>query len=177
MGAYYLDWLNLFFRWFHVIAGIAWIGASFYFIWLDNHLQTPPDWKTKKGVKGDLWAIHGGGIYEVAKYQLSPEKMPDMLHWFKWEAYTTWLTGMVLLTIIYYLGADSYLIDPRIAELSQIEAVAIGLTFIFGSYILYEVLCMSPIGRSGLWTAIILGITGIIIAYYLTKLFSGRGAH
>ena len=177
MGAYYLDWLNLFFRWFHVISGIAWIGASFYFIWLDNHLQTPPDWKTKKGVKGDLWAIHGGGIYEVAKYQLSPEKMPDMLHWFKWEAYTTWLTGMVLLTIIYYLGADSYLIDPRIAELSQIEAVSIGLTFIFGSYILYEVLCTSPIGRSGLWTAIILGISGIIIAYYLTKLFSGRGAY
>ena len=97
MSSYFWDWLNLFFRWFHVITGIAWIGASFYFVWLDNSLQSPPQWKKDKGIKGDLWAIHGGGFYEVAKYHLAPERMPATLHWFKWEAYTTWLTGMVLL--------------------------------------------------------------------------------
>ena len=111
MDAYIVDWLSLIFRWLHVITGVAWIGASFYFVWLDNSLQNPPQWKKDKGIKGDLWAIHGGGIYEVAKYRLQPEKMPETLHWFKWEAYTTWITGMILLAIIYYLGADSYLID------------------------------------------------------------------
>ena len=93
MEAYIFEWLNLFFRWFHVIAGVAWIGASFYFVWLDLSLREPPQWKKDKGIKGDLWAIHGGGFYEVAKYQLGPEKMPQTLHWFKWEAYTTWLSG------------------------------------------------------------------------------------
>ena len=87
----WFDWFSLFIRWFHVIAGVAWIGASFYFIWLDNNLRTPPKWKQDKGIKGDLWAIHGGGFYEVAKYAYGPEKMPETLHWFKWEAYTTWL--------------------------------------------------------------------------------------
>ena len=124
MEVYLIDWISLIFRWVHVITGIAWIGASFYFIWLDNHLQEPPEWKKNKGIKGDLWAIHGGGIYEVAKYKLSPEAMPETLHWFKWEAYSTWLTGMVLLSVIYYLGAESYLIDREVADLTQLEAIA-----------------------------------------------------
>ena len=94
MGAYLLDWVALFFRWFHVIAGVAWIGASFYFVWLDMSLRKPPQWKADKGISGDLWAVHGGGFYEIAKYKLEPEEMPKTLHWFKWEAYTTWLTGM-----------------------------------------------------------------------------------
>ena len=92
-----LDWISLFLRWFHVIAGVAWIGASFYFIWLDNNLETPPDWKKQKGIKGDLWSVHGGGFYEVAKYEYGPEVMPEKLHWFKWEAYTTWISGFLLL--------------------------------------------------------------------------------
>ena len=89
MEAYALEWVSLIFRWLHLITGIAWIGASFYFVWLDNSLEEPPQWKKDKGIKGDLWAIHGGGIYEVAKYHNEPEKMPETLHWFKWEAYTT----------------------------------------------------------------------------------------
>ena len=93
METYLLDWLSLIFRWLHLITGIAWIGASFYFIWLDNSLENPPQWKKDKGIKGDLWAVHGGGIYEVAKYHGAPEAMPTTLHWFKWEAYSTWLTG------------------------------------------------------------------------------------
>jgi len=177
METYILDWLSLIFRWLHVITGVAWIGASFYFIWLDNHLQNPPQWKKDKGIKGDLWAIHGGGIYEVAKYQLAPEKMPETLHWFKWEAYSTWLTGMVLLTIIYYLGADAYLIDRQIADLNQWQAVLIGLGFIVGSYILYELLCASPLGKSSLAISAILMVAAVILTYSLTHLFSGRGAY
>ena len=103
MDTYFLNWLELIFRWLHVITGIAWIGV-FYFIWLDNSLEDP-QWKRDNGVKGELWAVHGGGIYEVAKYRLGPAKMPETLHWFKWEAYSTWLTGMALLVLIFYVGA------------------------------------------------------------------------
>ena len=177
MDAYIVDWLSLIFRWLHVITGIAWIGASFYFVWLDNSLQNPPQWKKDKGIKGDLWAIHGGGIYEVAKYRLQPEKMPETLHWFKWEAYTTWITGMILLAIIYYLGADSYLIDKRVADLSQLQAIAIGLGIIAGSWVVYESLCSSPIAKNGYVISALLIIFATAIAYLLAQLFSGRGAY
>ena len=102
MELHILDWVNFLFRWLHVITAIAWIGASFYFVWLDLNLETPPEWKENKGIKGDLWAFHGGGIYEVAKYELAPEKMPGTLHWFKWEAYSTWITGTLLLIVLYH---------------------------------------------------------------------------
>ena len=177
MDAYIVDWLSLIFRWLHVITGVAWIGASFYFVWLDNSLQNPPQWKKDKGIKGDLWAIHGGGIYEVAKYRLQPEKMPETLHWFKWEAYTTWITGMILLAIIYYLGADSYLIDKRVADLSQLQAIAIGLGIIAGSWIVYESLCSSPIAKNGFVISALLIVFATGIAYLLAQLFSGRGAY
>ena len=130
METYFLNWLELAFRWLHVITGIAWIGASFYFIWLDNSLEEPPRWKIDSGVKGELWAVHGGGIYEVGKYRLGPAKLPETLHWFKWEAYSTWLSGMVLMVLIFYVGADTYLIDPRISELSRIEAIILSLIHI-----------------------------------------------
>ena len=177
MDAYIVDWLSLIFRWLHVITGVAWIGASFYFVWLDNSLQNPPQWKKDKGIKGDLWAIHGGGIYEVAKYRLQPEKMPETLHWFKWEAYTTWITGMILLAIIYYLGADSYLIDKRVADLSQLQAIAIGLGIIAGSWVIYELLCSSPIAKNGLIISALLIVFATVVAYLLAQLFSGRGAY
>jgi uncharacterized membrane protein len=177
MDAYIVDWLSLIFRWLHVITGVAWIGASFYFVWLDNSLQNPPQWKKDKGIKGDLWAIHGGGIYEVAKYRLQPEKMPETLHWFKWEAYTTWITGMILLAIIYYLGADSYLIDKRVADLSQLQAIAIGLGIIAGSWVIYELLCSSPIAKNGFVISALLIVFATVVAYCLAQLFSGRGAY
>ena len=177
MESYIIDWFSLIFRWLHMITGIAWIGASFYFVWLDNSLQDPPQWKKDKGIKGDLWAIHGGGIYEIAKYQLEPEQMPATLHWFKWEAYTTWLTGMVLLSIIYYLGADSYLIDKRVADLSQWQAVAIGLGFLIAGWITYELLCSSPLGKNGYVIGAILIVAAVVSSYALTHLFSGRGAY
>jgi hypothetical protein len=108
-------WLNLSLRWLHVIAGVAWIGASFYFVWLDNNLRAPVP--QKDGVKGELWAVHGGGFYHSQKYMTAPAHMPDHLHWFKWEAYTTWLSGFALLIVLYYVGAPVYLIDAVQARL------------------------------------------------------------
>ena len=176
MENYLLDWLQLLFRWLHVITGIAWIGASFYFVWLDNSLEQPPRWKADKGVKGDLWAIHGGGIYEVAKYRLAPEKMPETLHWFKWEAYTTWLTGMVLLMLVFYIGADAYLIDPRVAELSQWQAIGLGIGSLALGWIAYELLCATALANHGLLLGFALGAMAVLFSYALTHLFSGRGA-
>ena len=176
MENYLLDWLQLLFRWLHVITGIAWIGASFYFVWLDNSLEEPPRWKAGKGVKGDLWAIHGGGIYEVAKYRLAPEKMPETLHWFKWEAYTTWLTGMVLLMLVFYIGADAYLIDPRVAELSRWQAIGLGIGSLALGWIAYELLCATALANHGLLLGLALVAMAVLFSYALTHLFSGRGA-
>jgi uncharacterized membrane protein len=176
MDPYIAEWLNLILRFLHLVTGVAWIGASFYFVWLDNHLETPPQWKTDKGIKGDLWAIHGGGFYEVAKYQLAPEKMPTTLHWFKWEAYSTWLTGFALLIVMYYVGAESYLIDPRVADISQMQAIIIGLSVIFGSWLAYELMCVTKLANHSMLFALVLLLMGAGLAYGLTQVFSARGA-
>lgn len=173
----WLEWLSLFVRWFHVIAGVAWIGASFYFIWLDNNLKTPPDWKKDKGIKGDLWAIHGGGFYEVAKYSYGPKTMPETLHWFKWEAYSTWLSGMLLLSLVYYAGASAYLIDPNVMVLTPTQAIAIGVAMILGGLAVYEMACRSPLGRYPVAFAISLLIFVGVYTWGATELFSGRGAY
>jgi uncharacterized membrane protein len=177
MEAYLFDWLNMFFRWFHVITGVAWIGASFYFVWLDLSLREPPQWKKDKGIKGDLWAIHGGGIYEVAKYQLEPEVMPKKLHWFKWEAYSTWLSGFALMTVMYYWGADQYLIDPSKLDLTQLQAIGISLAFLVGGFVFYEALVKSPLQN---YPKVFGGIlfSGLIFsAYALGEIFSDRAAY
>ncbi|AXT37265.1 hypothetical protein D1814_00455 [Alteromonas sp. BL110] len=173
----WLDWISLFVRWFHVVAGVAWIGASFYFIWLDNNLRTPPKWKQDKGIKGDLWAIHGGGFYEVAKYAYGPEKMPETLHWFKWEAYTTWLSGFALLIIVYYFGASAYLIDPSVNAMSPAMAISLGLGLIFGGLAIYEFACRSPLAKYPLAFGIGLVALVCIVSYLSTQWFSGRGAY
>ena len=173
----WLDWLSLFVRWFHVIAGIAWIGASFYFIWLDNSLETPPDWKKQKGIKGDLWAVHGGGFYEVCKYAYGPEVMPKTLHWFKWEAYSTWLSGFALLIIVYYFAASAYLIDPSVMALSEGEAIARGLGLLAGGVLLYELACRSPLANYPKVFALALTALLVIASYLATHWFSGRGAY
>jgi len=167
-------WLNLALRWLHVIAGVAWIGASFYFVWLDNNLRAPvPE---KEGVKGELWAVHGGGFYHSQKYMVAPAHMPDHLHWFKWEAYTTWLSGFALLIVLYYWQAPVYLIDTAKHAFSQPAAIGAGLAFIFGGLAVYEALCRSPLGQRGLWFGLVWfgALTGA--AYALSKLFSDRGA-
>ncbi|WP_299074530.1 urate hydroxylase PuuD [uncultured Paraglaciecola sp.] len=171
-----LDWISLFLRWFHVIAGVAWIGASFYFIWLDNNLRTPPDWKKQKGIKGDLWAVHGGGFYEIAKYEYGPEAMPEKLHWFKWEAYTTWISGFLLLSLVYYHGASIYLIDNAVMELTPTEAIIRGLGLIFGGLFVYEAACRSPLSKYPQIFGIAFLIMLMAASYLATHWFSGRGA-
>ncbi|NDV89908.1 hypothetical protein GTH32_01695 [Alteromonas sp. 345S023] len=173
----WFDWFSLFIRWFHVIAGVAWIGASFYFIWLDNNLRTPPQWKQDKGIKGDLWAIHGGGFYEVAKYAYGPEKMPETLHWFKWEAYTTWLSGFALLVLVYYFGASAYLIDPSVNDMSPTLAISLGLGLIFGGLFIYEIACRSPLAKHPLAFGLLLVALICVVCFLSTQWFSGRGAY
>jgi uncharacterized membrane protein len=172
-----LEWLNLAFRWFHVVAAIAWIGASFYFIWLDLSLRPPPQWKTDQGVKGDLWAIHGGGIYEVAKYQLRPPEMPVKLHWFKWEAYSTWLSGTGLLILMYYLQAQTYLVGHNTLIQSPAWAVVASVAFILGGQCIYELLLRTPLVKRGLVIAAALLAVITLASYIAHQLFSPRAAY
>jgi uncharacterized membrane protein len=177
MDPYINEWLNLVIRFAHLITGIAWIGASFYFVWLDNHLETPPQEKADKGIGGDLWAIHGGGFYEVAKYKLAPPKIPETLHWFKWEAYTTWITGFLLLTLMFYVGAESYLIDKRVADLTQWQAIGLGLGSIVVGVGIYELLVRTKLRNHGIILGLILFVVATALSYGLTQIFSARGAY
>ena len=178
MEAYIADWLNLLVRWLHVIAGIAWIGSSFYFIWLDDHLESPRDPDDEdRGVGGEVWSVHGGGFYRAQKYRVAPQRLPDRLHWFKWEAYTTWLSGMFLTALLYWYGASVYLIDPSVADLGAPAAVGIAIAFIAGGWFVYDLLCKSPLARdTRVFAAVLLVLTGLL-AWGLCQLFSGRGAY
>lgn len=177
MDPYYYDWIHLLVRLLHVITAIAWIGASFYFVWLDNSLEDPPQWKKDKGIKGDLWSIHGGGFYEVAKYQLGPEKMPKHLHWFKWEAYTTWITGMFLLILIYYVGAHSFMIDPAKADLSAGQAIGLGLGTLLLGFLIYEGLCRTPLVDKELMFGLLLVAILTFLAWMLSQFIGNRAAY
>jgi len=178
MEAYIVDWLNLLARWVHFITGIAWIGASFYFIWLDDHLEDPRDpADTLVGVGGEVWSVHGGGFYHAQKYKVAPSVIPETLHWFKWEAYSTWLSGMFLLVLVYWYGAQVYLIDPAVAELSPRMAVAVAAGIIAGGWIIYDLLCKSKLGdNERLFAAVLFVLVGLL-AWGLCQLFSGRGAY
>src|ERR687896_1287199 len=172
MEAYFLEWLTLLARWAHIVVGIAWIGASFYFIWLDDHLEAAKD----PAFAGELYAIHGGGFYRAQKYRLAPPELPKTLHWFKWEAYWTWITGFVLLVLVYYLGAELYLVDPAVKKLSPAAAIGIGLASLVIGLAVYEGLCRSPLARNEVVFALILFLVLALAAWGLTQVFSGRGA-
>jgi uncharacterized membrane protein len=178
IDAFVLDWLNLLIRWLHLITGIAWIGASFYFIWLDNHLESPQrDEDRARGVGGELWAVHGGGFYRAEKFKARPPAMPEHLHWFKWEAYWTWISGFLLLVVVYYIGAELTLIDPAVSKLGRGTAIAIGIGSIVGGWVVYDLLCRSPLARNdGLLTGCLFVLL-CAAAYALTQVFSGRGAY
>lgn len=179
MGFDIAEWLHLGIRWIHIITGVAWIGASFYFIWLDMNL-TPPKkggYKDKDGVGGELWAVHGGGFYEVQKYRAAPPAMPDHLHWFKYEAYFTWISGFALLTVLYYFGAEIYLIDTEIADISVDAAILIGLGSLVGSWVVYDLLCKTPLIRHQGVFGLVLFLLLTLSAWGLSQVFSGRGAY
>jgi uncharacterized membrane protein len=170
-----LEWLELAVRWIHVIAGIAWIGTSFYFIRLNAVLAPAAD--PLEGVAGEAWEVHGGGFYRVSKYRVAPGRMPSELHWFKWEAYATWLSGASLLVLVYYLGADAFLLDRSVADIGPGTGIAIGVGAIVGGWLLYELLCRTPlIERPGLFAIVGLAVaTGA--AWGLSQWLSGRAAY
>src|ERR1700722_3434387 len=177
MTSYLLDWLGLLLRWLHMVTGIAWIGASFYFVWLDNHLQPPREGDAADpGVAGELWAVHGGGFYRSQKYRLAPALLPPTLHWFYWEAYSTWLSGFALLCLLYFLRAEAYLIDPGVAALSKPMAIGLAVSFIVASWVIYDALCRSPLGRHARALSAVVAVVLAAEAWGLCQLFSGRGA-
>jgi uncharacterized membrane protein len=161
-------------RWLHVVAGIAWIGSSFYFIHLDLSLKPRPG--LPPGVKGDEWQVHGGGFYHMMKYLVAPAQMPDSLTWFKWEAYTTWLSGFALLVLVYYLGADLFLIDKSVLDLTAVQAAAIAFVSLVVAWLAYEGLCRSPLGRYKVALALVGYVFLVALTYGFTHVFSGRGA-
>ena len=177
LDPYVTDWLNLLTRWLHVIAGIVWIGASFYFIALDNHLRPPQDEREREaGIGGETWEIHGGGFYNIKKYLVAPRVLPETLHWFKWEAYTTWLSGFALMIVLYYLNADTYLIDKSVADLSAGEAVAISIGLLAAAWLVYDVLCRLLASKPFVLAAILLGLI-TLAAWGIGHLFSGRAMY
>jgi len=178
IDAYLFDWLSLLGRWLHLLTGIAWIGASFYFVWLDNHLLPPTDPELqKKGVGGELWAVHGGGFYNAQKYRVAPAMLPPHLHWFKWEAYWTWLSGFFLLCLIYYAGAGVYLVDKSVADIGNATAVLIGIGTLIAGWVVYDRLCVSPLGGNEKALAAVLALLLVAAAYGLCHVFGGRGAY
>jgi uncharacterized membrane protein len=168
------EWVSAILRWLHVVAGIAWIGSSFYFIHLDLSLKPRPG--LPSGVKGDEWQVHGGGFYHMMKYLVAPAQMPDSLTWFKWEAYTTWLSGFSLLVLVYYLGADIFLIDKSVLAMTAVQAAGIAFVSLAVSWLVYEGLCRSPLGRHEVALALVGYVYLVALTYGFTHVFSGLGA-
>ncbi len=174
MEPHLTDWLSLLLRWLHVIAGIAWIGASFYFNWLENRLQREAP--QAEGIEGYLWAVHGGGFYRLEKFRVAPRRLPAALHWFKWEAYVTWLSGAGLLAVVYYWDAKVYLIDPAVMALSTPAAVAVGAGSLAVSWLTYDALCRL-LQRRPLLLAVAVFAFFALLAFVLCQLLSGRAAY
>jgi uncharacterized membrane protein len=173
MDAAFAEGIELALRWLHVIAGIAWIGSSFYFIHLDASLEKRPG--LPEGVAGEAWQVHGGGFYRMQKYVIAPPELPEKLTWFKWEAYTTWLSGFALLLALYYAKPELYLIDPAVRPLEPWRAVVVGASSILLGYLVYEILCRSPLGRDDRRLAIVGVALLVLFAFATSRIFSGRG--
>ena len=179
MEMYLLDWANLLLRWLHVITAIAWVGSSFYFVFLDNNLIKPesPD-LLEKGVGGAMWAVHGGGFYNPQKYMVAPKKIHTHLHWFYWESYTTWLTGFALFSVSYLWQAQTYMVDPQLIAWTQGEAVAVALAFLVGFWLIYDVLCRTIGAREGgdKWVGLLVFLVVVGASWLATHVFAGRAA-
>ena len=174
MEGFALDWINLALRWFHLVVGIAWIGASFHFIWLDFSLRRRE--AMNPGVSGTSWLVHGGGFYHVEKYAVAPATLPPDLHWFKWEAYLTFISGFLLLVVQYYWNASSFLVDPSVLNMSGAEAVLISVLTLAGGWFAYDALCRSRIGDNTALLAVSVFALIVGAGYLFTHVFSGRGA-
>lgn len=171
--SHFFEWLNLIIRWIHITFGIAWIGASFYFVFLENSLNRTKD--VRDELAGNLWAIHGGGFYYLEKYKLAPKKIPKELHWFKYEAYFTWLTGFCLLFVVYYFNAKSYLIDPEVMNLKPSIAITIGIVSLILGWIVYDYICKNL--KQGTLFTIIGILLCICFAWFYTHVFNARAAY
>ncbi|NUT63389.1 urate hydroxylase PuuD [Herbaspirillum sp. C9C3] len=179
MEAYLLDWLNLLLRWLHVITAIAWIGSSFYFVWLDNSLVAPTDPELKeKGVGGELWAVHGGGFYNPQKYLLAPKVLPEHLHWFYWESYSTWLSGFALFSLLYLFNANVFLVDRNVFDMSASMAGGTAIAFLVFNWLIYDAICSTIGDRPGAdrLVNLLVGLQVIVSVWAACHLFSGRAA-
>ena len=179
MDIYLIDWANLLLRWLHVITAIAWIGASFYFVWLDNSLEPPASREDReRGVSGELWAVHGGGFYNPRKYQVAPRFMPQNLHWFYWEAYSTWLSGFGLLTVLYLFNANAFLIDKSRFDWSPGAAIAGSLAYLAAGWVFYDLICRSLGERKGgdRLVGVLVAFYAVIATWIACQLFAGRAA-
>ena len=179
MDAYVLDWIGLLLRWAHVVTGIAWIGASFYFVGLDNSLTKPVDEADRaKGIGGELWAVHGGGFYHQQKYPVAPARLPETLHWSMWESYSTWLTGFALFAVLYLFNASTFLIDKSVFDWSPAAAIATSLAFFVAFWVIYDGICrVFGKGARGDLVVGVLVFAFIVFASWLScHLFAGRAA-
>ncbi|MFC5427835.1 urate hydroxylase PuuD [Paraburkholderia denitrificans] len=177
MAGFITDWLNLVLRWFHVVAAIAWIGESFYFVALDNSLKPPADPNQRmRGVFGELWHVHGGGFYNMQKYTVAPPEMPEDLHWSKWPAYTTWLSGAALFTVLYLFAPSTYLIDKNVLDMGPAVAIFSALGFLAAGWIVYDALCRLPGTKDTLLGACV-GVYVLLAAWLVCHIFAGRAAY
>lgn len=175
MSPWVEEWVGLVVRWFHLAIGIAWIGASFYFVWLNNAVR-PPERGPRPGVAGEVWSVHGGAFYQVVKYKGAPEALPGTLHWFKWEAYLTWLSGFFLLVFLYWRNAATWMIDAAVMPLAPWQAVAVGAGTLLGGWLVYDGLCRSPLARQpGAMAGVLLGFVAVV-AWGLFQVLSARAA-
>ena len=173
-GSILTEWLSLIFRWLHVVAAIAWIGSSFYFIHLDLSLK--PNSSLPDGVQGEAWQVHGGGFYRIVKYLVAPAQLPDQLTWFKWEAYTTWLSGFALMVVVYYLDAELFLVDKSVLDLTPFQAGLFSFASLVLAWLLYEAACRSGLARHELPFALGGYVFLVGLTYAFTHVLSGRGA-
>ncbi|MER2508048.1 urate hydroxylase PuuD [Amaricoccus sp.] len=172
--AIFWDWMAFAVRWLHVVTGIAWIGSSFYFVALDLGLRKVPH--LPPGAYGEEWQVHGGGFYHIQKYLVAPEMMPEHLTWFKWESYATWLSGFAMLAIVYYAGAELFLVDRAVLDVSAPTAILISMASIGVGWVIYDFLCKSPIGKNTTGLMLLLYCVLVLMAWMYTHLFTGRAA-
>lgn len=174
MDPHIRELLDLVFRWVHVIAGIMWVGNSMLFNWLDRNLRLPAN--AKAGLEGEIWLVHSGAYYQIEKKQLEPQQLPDVLHWFKWQSYTTWISGFLLLVVVYYLGGGAFLVDPGVSAITPGQATWLGIALLVGGWLVYDSLWRSPLGKLKLFPVLVSVAMLVGVAYALSQVLSARAA-